>query len=71
MEAPPAFSVIELPLQRVVEVGATLIVGAEITFTATVAVLVQPEAFAPITVYVCVAGGATLTLELLLPVDQV
>ena len=50
VEAPLAVREVLLPLQIVVEVGETVIVGVVFTVTVTVAVLVHPLASVPVTV---------------------
>jgi hypothetical protein len=53
---PVAVSVVEAPLQMAVPEPA-LIVGSALTVTVTAAVLVQPLASVPVTVYVFVVVG--------------
>jgi hypothetical protein len=54
--------VVELPSQIVELVVVALIVGNELTVTVTVEVFVHPGPVEPVTVYVVVEAGATVTV---------
>ena len=59
--APLAVIVVELPEQIVVLVAVVVTVGLGVTLTVTVCVLVQPLTAVPVTVYVVVPAGLTVT----------
>lgn len=59
--APVAVNVAELPLQIVAVEVVTLTVGVGLTVIVRVAVPVQPFAAVPVTVYVVVEAGDTVT----------
>lgn len=56
-------SVVASPIQIVPALAVADTVGAAFTATVTVAVLLQPGPFVPVTVYVVVADGLTVTDE--------
>lgn len=53
--------VVDEPIQRPDVPGTTVTVGKPFTEMVRVAVLLQPAALVPVTVYVVVADGVTLT----------
>ena len=57
-----AASDVELPAQMVVAVGVTVSEGNALTVIATVPLSVQPFASVPVTVYVVLAVGETVTV---------
>lgn len=59
--APDAVSVVELPEQIVVFDAVVVTVGVVLTVINCVVVLVQPLAAVPVTVYVVVVVGETVT----------
>lgn len=61
MEAPAPVNVTELPAQIVVVEDVAVTVGDALTVIACVAVEVQPFAAVPVTVYVVVVTGETVT----------
>ena len=60
--APEAVSVVVVPLQIVLDDADAVTVGVMITVTVTCAVEAQPAAEVPVTVYVVVEDGLTVTL---------
>jgi len=62
VDAPPPVSVTELPVQIVVLDALAVIDGAGFTVIVRVDVLVQPFAAVPVTVYVVVVAGETVTV---------
>jgi hypothetical protein len=62
VEAPPALSVTELPIQIALEDAAAFTFGRAFTVTITVEVPVHPGPLEPVTVYVVVEVGETVTV---------
>jgi hypothetical protein len=62
VEAPLAVSVVLLPVHIEGAEGLIVTTGKGLTVTVTVAVLVQPAALVPVTVYVVVAVGDAVTV---------
>ena len=65
--APVALKVDEAPAQMLVDDALATTVGNGLTVIVMVAVLLQPLAFVPVTVYVVVLAGFTIGLPLKLP----
>ena len=63
MDAPEALSVVLPPVQIEVLVAVAVTVGLGFTVISRVAVLVHPFAAVPVTVYVVVVAGETVTGE--------
>ena len=62
-----AVIVVELPEQIDVLVATNVIVGVGLTITEIVLVPIQPNPFVPLTVYVVLTAGVTLTVALITP----